>query len=65
MMNVSIHKEAFTRTYFEYASLLIQGDLLTPNGVNCFNEIDVQEACPGFMIPEEDITEGDEDIVID
>ena len=28
-----------------------------------FNEMDVQGACPGFMILEEDITEGDEEIV--
>ena len=30
-----------------------------------FNEVDVQEARPSFMILEEGITEDDEDIVID
>ena len=29
-----------------------------------FSEMDAQEACPGFMILEEDVAEDDEDIVI-
>ena len=30
-----------------------------------FNEMDEQEACPGFMTLEEDIVENDKDIVMD